>query len=163
MFWLDPLPSDQAIEIAFAVLAAILVVPIVLAVRLDLRGKGERVPRQWPRILSWVLGVGLIAVGVYFWWAVSRDDYLAWPSAWAFCMPLTAIGVLAVVRPRWAAWELAILALIAATFGPPGLFYSSGAFLAAVLLFAATPGGARIKFRKSGGGGAPIVRPLPRA
>jgi hypothetical protein len=161
--WLDPLPSDQTIEIAFSVVAAILIVPIVFAVVLDLRGKGERVPRQWPRIVSWVLGVGLVAFGVYFWWKASSDPYLAWPSAWAFCMPLTAIGVLAVVRPRWAAWELAISGLIVATFGTPGMVFGSPALLAAVLLRAAIPGFSKSKFLTSGGGGAPISGPLPRA
>ena len=139
--------SDQTLEIALAVVAAILIVPIVLAVRLEMRGAGERVPRQWPRIVSWVLGVGLVAVGVYFYWWASRDAYLAWPSARALCMPLTAIGILAVVRPSWAAWELAMLAIttgvVAVVSGYPLIpimLLAPPAFLAAALLFAAIPG-----------------------
>ena len=137
--------SDQTLEIALAVVAAILIVPIVFAVFLDLRGKGERVPRQPARIVSWVLGVGLVAFGVYFFWAASSEPKWAAPSAWAWCMPLTAVGVLAVIRPRWAAWELAILTITAAVvvggaLSPtPVIFFASPALLAAVLLFAAIP------------------------
>jgi hypothetical protein len=43
--------SDLTIEVACGVVTAILIVLIVFAVVLDLRGDGERVPRQWPRIL----------------------------------------------------------------------------------------------------------------
>jgi len=137
--------SDQTLEIALAVVAAILIVPIVFAVFLDLRGKGERVPRQPARIVSWVLGVGLVAFGVYFYWAASSEPYWAWPTAWAWCMPLTAVGVLAVIRPRWAARELAILTITAAVVVGAVLsqsaviFLASPALLAAVLLFKAIP------------------------
>jgi hypothetical protein len=143
--------SDQTLEIVLTVVAALLIVPIVLAVVLDMRGEGERVPRHWPRILSWVLGVGLVAFGVYFYWWASSDSYLAWPSAWAFCMPLTAIGMLAVIRPSWAAWELAMLTMLAITTGVVAavsggipltliMLYATPALLAAALLFAAIPG-----------------------
>jgi len=138
--------SDQTLEIALAVVAAILIVPIVFAVFLDQRGKGERVPRQPARIVSWVLAVGLVAFGVYFYWAASSEPYFAWPTAWAWCMPLTAVGVLAVIRPRWAARELAILTITAGVVVMPALsptpaifFLASPALLAAVLLFAAIP------------------------
>ena len=163
--------SDQTLEIALAVVAAVLIVPIVVAVVLDLRGKGERVPRQWPRIVSWVLGVGLVAFGVYFYWWASREPTMEWSSAWAWGMPLAAVGILAVIRPRWAAWELAMLAIttwvVSVVSGVIPLMaiilYAPPALLAAVLLFAAIPDGAKMKFRPSGGGGAPIAGPLPRA
>jgi hypothetical protein len=133
--------SDLTIEVACGVVTAILIVLIVFAVVLDLRGDGERVPRQWPRILSWVLGIAVVAFGVYFWWKASSDPYFAWPSAWVLCMPLTAIGILAVVRPRLAAWVLAIMTLPVATLGFPAvIFYAPPAFLAAGLLRAAIPG-----------------------
>jgi len=138
--------SDQTLEIALAVVAAILIVPIVFAVFLDLRGKGERVPRQRARIVSWVLGVGLVAFGVYFYWGASSEPYWAWPTAWAWCMPLTAVGVLAVIRPRWAARELAILTIttgvvVGLGFSPAAvIFFGSPAILAAVLLYKAIPG-----------------------
>lgn len=154
--------SDQAL----AVVAAILIVPIVFAVILDLRGKGERVSRQWPRIVSWVLGVSLVAFGVVFYWWASREPSMEWSSAWTYAMPLGAIGVLAVVRPRWAAWELAITTLVVglvvatAGFGVAVMLYAPPALLAAALLLAATEPEAR---QVSGGGGAPISRPLPRA
>ena len=157
--------SDQTLEIALAVVAAVLIVPIVFAVVLDLRGKGERVLRQWPRIVSWVLGVGLVAFGVYFYWWASREPTMEWSSAWAWGMPLAAVGILAVIRPRWAAWELAITALIVGIFAgyPIDMVYALPALLATGLLLAAIPDGARMKFRPSGGGGAPIAGPLPRA
>jgi hypothetical protein len=133
--------SDQTVEIVFGVLAALVILLIVFAVVLDLRGEGERVPRQWPRIVSWVIGIAVVACGVYFWWLVSRDAYFEWPSAWALGMPLTAIGILAVVRPRLAAWALAITTLPVATLGFPAvIFYAPPAFLAAGLLRAAIPG-----------------------
>ena len=138
--------SDRTLEIGLAVVAAILIVPIVVAVVLDLRGKGERVPRQWPRIVSWVLGVGLVALGVVFYWWASREPSMEWSSAWTYCLPLAAIGVLAVIRPRWAAWELAITTLVVglvtviAGFGVAVMFYAPPALLAAALLSAAIPG-----------------------
>lgn len=138
--------SDQTLEIVLAVVAAILIVPIVVAVVLDLRGKGERVPRQWPRIVSWVLGVGLVAFGVYFYWWASREPSMEWSSAWVWSMPLIPLGVLAVIRPRWAGWELAMLTIatgvvaLVSGWGMAILLYAPPALLAAVLLLAAIPG-----------------------
>ena len=157
--------SDRTLEIGLAVVAAILIVPIVFAVFLDLRGKGERVPRQWPRIVSWVLGVGLVALGVVLYWWASREPSMEWSSAWAWCMPLTAMGVQAVIRPRWAAWELALMTLVVdvAVGYPIIMIYAPPALLAAVLLRAAIPGFSKSKFVTSVRGGAPISGPLPRA
>jgi hypothetical protein len=132
-------------EQALAVVAAILIVPIVFAVFLELRGKGERVPRQGLRIVSWVLGVSLVAFGVYFYWWASREPSMEWSSAWTYCMPLAAIGVLAVVRPRWAAWELFITTLVVglvvagAGFAMAVMLYAPPALVAAALLLAAIP------------------------
>jgi hypothetical protein len=155
-------------EQALAVVATILIVPIVFAVVLDLRGKGERVPRQWPRIVSWVLGVSLVAFGVHFYWWASREPSMEWSSAWTYSMPLAAIGVLAVIRPRWAAWELAITTLVvglvvtSAGFGVAVMLYAPPALLAAALLLAAIPAEPEAP-HVSGGGGGPISGPLPRA
>lgn len=155
-------------EQALAVVTAILIVPIVFAVFLDLQGKGERVSRRWPRIVSWLLGVSLVAFGVYFYWWASREPSMEWSSAWTYSMPLAAIGVLAVVRPRWAAWELAITTLVVglvvatAGYGLAVMLYAPPALLAAALLLAAIPGEPEAT-HVSGRGGAPISGPLPRA
>jgi hypothetical protein len=78
-------------------------------------------------------------------------------------MPLAAVGIPAVLRPRWGAWALAITILPVATLGPALMVYAPPAFLAAGLLRAAIPGFSKSKFLTSGGGGAPISGPLPRA
>jgi hypothetical protein len=130
----------QTVEIVFGVVAALVILLIVFAVVLDLRGEGDRVPRQWPRILSWVLGIALVACGVYFWWWASWGPDEACGCAWALCMPLAAVGLLAVVRPRWAAWALAITILPVATLGFPALiFYAPPALLATGFLLGAFP------------------------
>lgn len=102
---------DRSMGILCGVATLILIGPIVLAVQRDRHGRGERVPRRVGTIISWMLGLSVVAVGACAWWWASEDTYVGSQWSWTMVTSLAAMGALGVVRPRWASWELAITAL----------------------------------------------------
>lgn len=104
---------EQWLGVMFAGATVVVTLAVVLAVRRDRQGRGERVPRESGRITSWVVGLALVALGVLGWWGMgTTPDQLGTPEAAMVAVPLFALGVLGVVRPHWAAWGLAVSALV---------------------------------------------------
>lgn len=159
---------EQSLRLLFGVLTVMVTVAIVLAVQRDRRGKGERVPRDSGRITCWVVGLVLIALGALIWAQMGAvPDYLGTPEAGMVVLPLCAFGILGVVRPHWAAWGLAISALIlplatsliirACEGGTPEIWYGLygiPALLTAAFLRQSIPGSALDRSRAKG----PLVR-----